>query len=71
MATLQEIEEVPESPPEQLAKGDLPMREEYQRSRKLVVRPKEAVVAVLHVLVLALSLCAHPPLETTTDRMLP
>jgi hypothetical protein len=36
-----------------------------------VVKPKLAFLAALHVLVLVLSLVAHPPIETSAVRALP
>ena len=36
-----------------------------------VVKPKNAFLAALHVLVLALSLVVHPPIETGAARALP
>lgn len=36
-----------------------------------VVKSKNAFLAALHVLVLALSLVAHPPIETGAARALP
>lgn len=38
---------------------------------KWVVKPKLAFLAALHVLVLVLSLVAHPPIETSAVRALP
>ena len=36
-----------------------------------VIKPKVAFLAALHVLVLILSLVAHPPVETSAARALP
>jgi len=40
-------------------------------ARNWVVKPKLAFLAALHVLVLVLSLVAHPPIETRAVRALP
>lgn len=38
---------------------------------KWVVRPLNAFLAVLHVLVISLTLVVHPPIETGAARVLP
>ena len=38
---------------------------------KWVVKPKNAFLVALHVLVLALSLVVHPPIQTGAARALP
>ena len=38
---------------------------------KLVVKPKNAFLAALHVLFLVVSLVIHPPIETSVARTLP
>ena len=51
---------------------DKPMKEKNTSDAPYwVVKPKLAFLAVLHVLVLVLSLAAHPPVETSAVRALP
>jgi hypothetical protein len=51
---------------------DIPMKEKNtSEALNWVVKPKLAILAALHVLVLVLSLVAHPPIETGAVRALP
>ena len=51
---------------------DTPMKEKNTTDTpNWVVKPKLAFLAALHVLVLVLSLVAHPPIETSAVRALP
>ena len=51
---------------------DIPMKEKNTlEALNWVVKPKLAILAALHVLVLVLSLVAHPPIETGAVRALP
>ena len=51
---------------------DIPMRDKNTSDTpKWFVKPKLAFLAALHVLVLALSLVAHPPIEISAVRALP
>ena len=51
---------------------DTPMKEKNTSDApNWVVKPKLAFLAALHVLVLVLSLVAHPPIEISAVRALP
>ena len=56
-----------------MAKEEDTMMKEVNNTEALtwVVKPKIAFLAALHVLVLILSLVAHPPIEISAARALP